>query len=140
MMENYRPVRILSAISVVGSDVKELALKYPHAEVSMVRSKGAKTNSLSCKYSRGKVIDAPTPEERVIFDSFSDSIVIDIPQHSDGYDDPRSGLARSRKGSADGRQKFLLVEASRSIQKPTRLKKTIKKSSDKTSSEKGGEK
>lgn len=136
MIKNYRPVRILLAISVAGSTIDALALKYPHSEVSMVRSKGAKTNTLSRKYPAGKVIDAPTSEEREIFDSLSNSIVIDIPQHKDGYDDPRSGLARSRKGSANGRQKFLLAEASRPVPKPTRLKKT----SNETSLKKGGDK
>jgi len=136
---DYRPVRILKGISAACATVDELTEKYPHGEEpTVVKSRGAKTDTLSRVYKPGQVIDAPTPEERELFDTVPDTVAIEIPQHADGYDDPMSGYARSRVASERGRQKFLLETTARAnkASKKSSKKKTSKKSSGKEATDK----
>lgn len=133
----YRPVRVIQGISVGGDDAAALKEKFPHAEPEAVRGKKSATHSR--RFRPGMVVNAPTRAERELFDSLSDEVVAEIPQHRDGYDDPRSDLARSREGSARGRESFLVELAERGELKPPaagRPPKRAATSSKKPASEK----
>jgi len=141
-LNDYRPVRVIAGLSVAGDDLKTLEESYPNGEPTEVSSHGAKTGTVSRSYKPGQVIDAPTPEERVIFDLAPDSVVADIPQHDEGFDDPRSGLARSRASSELGRHKFIMETTARANKAATSAKpkkKSSKKKSADKSTKKGGD-
>lgn len=113
LFKDYKPVRILDEIVVAGISDNILAGQFPNAESYVVGGKGAKTDTISRIFKAGKVVDAPTSEERLLFETVSKKFVAIIPQHKDGFDDPRSNLARSRAGSDRGRQIFLRLQASK---------------------------
>lgn len=101
----YRPVRILRRIVVAGTDPAGMKSRYPHGHPEIPPGGG----TVCVAYEPGTVVDAPTDEERAIFDSqagLRQPAARDIPQHADGYDIPTSGIARSRKGSVKGREIF----------------------------------
>jgi len=143
MIDNldYRPVRVMAGLSVAAATVNELDEKYPHGKSHKVTSPGAKTNTVSRLFVPGQVVDAPTPEERAVFDVSPDSVVVDIRQHADGYDDPRSGVARSRASSDQGKTRFLMETAARANRLNASTKSAVKsKETVDKKSKKGGDK
>jgi len=137
----YKPVRVLRGISVTGANEAELAQKFPHAVAEVVKGRQAVTYSRT--YTPGQVVDAPTEEERVLFDSVSDLTACNIPRGAEvTVDDPRSNLARSRDAAYRGYSKFLSETAARAaVSKPPSKKSASKKKDTKSdkSTEKGGD-
>ena len=100
MLLEYKPVRIIQKFSVVTSTVEKMQLLYPNAIVE------SRYPAISGYYKPGSVIDAPSKEEHGLFGSLPDHLVVYIPM-VDGFDDPDSGVARSRKASHRGKQKWM---------------------------------
>jgi hypothetical protein len=119
-MIEYKPFRILKTFSFPVASMAELETKYPSAILEPVprRSPNAPLTGL---YREGKVIDVPSAEELSLFESIPDFIAAVIPQHRDGFDDPRSGIARSRKGSWEGRQKWMRFQAIQAANEKMRI-------------------
>jgi hypothetical protein len=124
-MDNYKPVRVLKKITVSAISEDELKRKFPHTQKAFRIKSAPRTMAQSAFYTPGQVIDAPTADERQLFDLFK-GIAAVIKQHRDGYDDPRTNLARSREGSHKGRQKFIKEIAAQKPIEPVKIEPEVK--------------
>jgi len=137
IFKHYKPVRVLQNVGVAVTTKSELNEKFPNSEIHYITGHGPKTDTIQGRYLPGVVIDSPSDDERVLFEKLGDEFAVEIPQHKDGYDDPRSPFARSRKASHDGRRKYLIAVTNKPIKKTTTTKSADVKS---TKSEKDGDK
>lgn len=100
MLLKYKPVRIIQKFSVVAKTIEKMNELFPNAIIE------SRVPVVAGYYKPGSVVDAPSKEEHGLFEHLSDLLVAYIPQ-VDGFDDPKSGLARSRKASWRGKQKWV---------------------------------
>lgn len=123
---SYTPYRILKKIVAVVNEGDDTLACYPHGKVG-ARMKG--TGKVGIVFSKG-VINAPTDEEIALFrlPALSGSVK-PIPQDPRGFDKRTSGVARSIKGSQDGREAGIVEKHERDFAKVKRdLEKNVPKS------------
>ena len=108
----YTPYRIIITFEIVTQTMEDMKLNYPNAKIKLVTS----PNSIVGVYAGGQIIDAPTLREKAFFNNPMCRRLCKLIPQTDGYDDPNSGLARSRKGSHLGQAKFRKVLSTRPIE------------------------
>lgn len=113
----YTPYRIMGHIITVVTDSDDVTMCYPHGDI---KDRNQATGQVAIAY-HPKVIDAPTDEERELFDLLKDTgKVAPIPQDPRGFDVRDSGVARSIDSSKKGREHGIREKMSREAIKPKR--------------------
>lgn len=129
-LREYKPIRILKKLSLKGIKPERRRKEYPN---SIPSPKG------ELIYKPGTVLDAPTDEERSLFKHLSSvshtEVAVEIPQLR-GFDDPRSGLSRSRRDAHRGKQKWLQSGMAMSAPSESSKTKKPKKKADEPKPEK----
>ena len=102
-LPEYNTYRVIINFEVIAPTLEAMSQTYPNAEINKSKITHNKVVGL---YKGGRVIDAPSKDECMLFNSpHCLKLINKIPQ-IDGFDDSRSGLARSRKKSHTDKLKF----------------------------------
>jgi len=108
----YTPYRVIVPFEIITQTMEDMKFNYPNAKIKLVTS----PNSIVGVYVGGQIIDAPTMKEKAFFNNPACRRLCKLIPQTDGYDDPNSGLARSRKGSHLGQAKFRKILSTRPIE------------------------